>query len=64
MIACGLMIRVKLKPFGPAFGKLMAGQATAADDQAIADSIATTRPWVLLIWLALLLSTFIGIYSM
>ena len=64
MIACGLMIRVKLKPFGPAFSKLVAGQATAEVDQAISGSIAATRPWVLVIWLGLLGSAFIGLWSM
>ena len=62
LISCGLMIRVKLKPFGPAFGRLLAGQASDEDDAAISSSIASTRPWVWLIWLGILISAFLGMY--
>jgi hypothetical protein len=42
----------------------LAGQASATDDAAISSSIAATRPWVLLIWLGLLVSAYIGMTSM
>ncbi len=64
LISLGLIIRIKLKPFGPAFGRLIAGQATAEDDAVISRSIASTRPWVLLIWLGLVVSAYLGITSM
>lgn len=61
LITCGLIIRVKLRPFGPAFGRLVAGQASAEDDAAISTSIASTRPWVLLIWLGVLTCAWLGL---
>jgi hypothetical protein len=61
MIGCGLMIRIRLAPFGPAFARLAAGNATEADDETIERSIAATRPWVLLIWLGLLFSAALGL---
>ena len=64
LISCGLMIRITLKPFGPAFGRLLAGQASETDNEAISSSIAATRPWVLLIWLGLLVSAYLGMTSM
>ena len=64
LVSCGLMIRVKLRSFGPAFGRLLAGQASETDDAAISSSIAATRPWVLLIWLGLLVSAYLGMTSM
>ncbi len=49
-IVCGLMIRVHLRPFGPAFGALMRGGATAEVNAAIAGSIARCVPFVWAIW--------------
>jgi hypothetical protein len=63
LMSCGLMIRIKLKPFGPAFGRLVTGQADEKDNAAISSSISATRPWVLLIWLGLLTSAWLGITS-
>jgi hypothetical protein len=63
LMSCGLMIRIMLKPFGPAFGRLVAGQASEEDDAAISASIASTRPWVLVIWLGLFTSAWLGISS-
>ncbi len=63
LISCGLVIRIKLKPFGPAFGRLIAGQASEEDNVAISSSIAATRPWALTIWLGVLFSAWLGISS-
>ena len=62
MIACGLMVRIKLKPFGPAFMNLVKGEPSQADEDAISGSIAATRPWVMVIWLGLLVSAALGIH--
>ncbi|MDZ4730406.1 MAG: hypothetical protein SH820_10750 [Xanthomonadales bacterium] len=62
MIACGLMVRIKLKPLGPAFAKLVAGNPSQADEDAIDHSIAATRPWMLVIWAGLLLSAALGLH--
>lgn len=63
LISCGLVIRIKLRPFGPAFGRLIAGQASEEDNLAISSSIAATRPWALTIWLGVLISAWLGISS-
>jgi hypothetical protein len=62
MIACGLMVRIKLKPFGPAFANLAAGNPSQADEDALEGSISATRPWVMVIWLGLLLSAALGLH--
>ncbi len=62
LMACGLMIRIKLKPFGPAFAKLVTGNPSQADEDTIDQSISATRPWVLVIWLGLLLSAALGLH--
>ena len=62
LVSCGLLIRLKLKPFGPAFGKLAAGQVTDQDNAAISRSLNATRPFVVAIWLGLLINTALGLH--
>lgn len=62
LVFCGLMVRIQLKPFGPAFGQLVRGEATETDNQAIRRSIGGTRPFVLAIWVGLLLNTALGVH--
>lgn len=62
LIGLGLIIRIKLKPFGPAFGRIAAGQGTAEDDAAIRESLGGTRPFVVAIWIGLLASTALGLH--
>ncbi len=62
LIACGLMIRRKLAPFGPAFAKLAQGHVDETVNQTICDSLAKVRPWVIGIWLGLLVNTALGIH--
>ncbi|MEM1413074.1 MAG: hypothetical protein AAGH19_12020 [Pseudomonadota bacterium] len=62
LVFCGLMVRLRLKPFEPAFGQLLRGEATAADNDAIHRSIGGTRPFVLTIWVGLLLNTALGVH--
>ncbi|MEQ8263732.1 hypothetical protein [Pseudohaliea sp.] len=61
LVFCGLMIRVQFKGFATAYGKLAAGTQTAADDAAMAASLARVRPWVVMIWAVLLLEAFLGV---
>jgi len=61
LVACGLLIRVKLEPFVAAFGQLMAGGATAEVNRAMTASLQRVLPWVWLIWLGLLLNAAIGL---
>ena len=61
MVACGLVVRIRLKPFGTAFGRLVQDTASDQDHAAISHSIQTTRPFVLIIWLGLLTSAALGL---
>jgi len=62
LVGLGLIIRVRLKPFGPAFARLAAGQADDRDNAAIRASLAGTRPFVILIWTGLVVSAALGIH--
>ena len=62
-IACGLMIRRALKPFGPAFAALVSGQGDASTDAAIAASLAHAKVYVLIIWAALLTAAALGVWT-
>ena len=65
-IACGLMIRVHLKPFGPAFARLMSGDGrvdnSADNNTIIAASIGRCVPYVLAIWAVLVLCAAAGLH--
>ena len=61
-VACGLIIRVYLKPFGPAFARLMQNGPSDADNRVIATSVGKCRPYVMLIWVLLLVSAATGIH--
>lgn len=61
-VVCGLMIRVRIRPFGPAFARLAAQGADEAGNRDIATSLAAARPYVVLIWGLLLLSAATGIH--
>jgi len=62
-IACGLMIRRALKPFGPAFAALVSGQGDASSDAAIAASLAHAKIYVLIIWAALIAAAALGVWT-
>jgi hypothetical protein len=62
LVACGLAVRLRLKPFGPAFARLAAGTPSAADNDAIRRSIGGTRPFVLAIWAGLLVNSALGVH--
>ena len=59
---CGWLVRLRLKPFGPAFGALVRGEATDSDNAAIRASIGGTRPFVVAIWVGLLANTALGLH--
>lgn len=62
MVGCGLMVRVGLKPFIPAFIQMMQTGATPQTDAAIAGSIAKVRPWVWTIWVGLFVNAALGVH--
>lgn len=60
LVACGLMIRVGLKPFMTGWGKLMSGDSSDAVNQQIQQAIAKCRPYVYAIWAGLLICAALG----
>ena len=62
LVGCGLVVRIKLKPFGPAFANLDAGKVSDDDNEAIRKSLNGTRPFVIAIWIGLLASTALGLH--
>jgi len=62
LVGSGLIVRIKLKPFGPAFANVARGNASEADNAAIRHSLGATRPFVVSIWIGLIASTALGIH--
>jgi hypothetical protein len=60
-IFSGVMIRRQLKPFGPAFGKLVTSGSTPEVEKAILGSIKRCEPWVYGIWTLVILAAAIGV---
>ncbi len=64
LVACGLMIRVGLKPFTAAWIELSGGNNSDDVNRRINASIAKCRPYVYAIWLGLLASAAYGVHLM
>lgn len=62
LVACGLGIRLALKPFGPAFATMLQQGPNPQVDGIINGCLAKARPFVYLIWLGLLLNTALGMH--
>jgi hypothetical protein len=62
LVACGLAVRIRLKPFAPAFAQLASGAPSAEDNAAIQRSIGGTRPFVVAIWVGLLVQSALGVH--
>ncbi|MEP5763724.1 MAG: hypothetical protein ABJ308_03990 [Halieaceae bacterium] len=62
MVGCGLLIRIKLKPFVAAFAQLMSAGASPAVNQAMQQALARVRPWVWMIWLGLFVNAALGLH--
>jgi len=62
MVFCGLMIRVNLRPFGAAFGRLLAGSEVDAANDTLRRTIGRCRPWVWCIWAGLFLNAALGLH--
>lgn len=61
LIFCGLMIRIRLKGFIDAYVKLMQGTETADDNRSMQTSLSRVRPWVIGIWIVLVVEAWLGI---
>lgn len=62
LVACGLGIRVMLKPFVPAFMLMMKDGPNAQVDSTLQASLSRVRPFVYLIWIGLLMNAALGIH--
>ncbi len=62
LVACGIAIRINLKPFVPAFVKLMSEGPSTEVNNAMRDSVARCRPFVWTIWAGLFLNAAIGLH--
>lgn len=62
MVACGIGIRLNLKPFGPAFASMLTEGQSPASDQAMQQSIARCRPFVWAIWAGLFINAALGLH--
>lgn len=60
-VACGLGIRLVLRPFGPALAALLAGEVSDDVEHALARSLRRTYPLVFGIWGAVLAAAALGI---
>ncbi|OLT37883.1 hypothetical protein BJF79_28715 [Actinomadura sp. CNU-125] len=60
-IACGLGIRLTLRPFGPAFAALMGGGATAATERTLRRAVDGCLPYVFGIWASVLAAAALGV---
>ncbi|MBN50471.1 MAG: hypothetical protein CMN85_13145 [Spongiibacteraceae bacterium] len=62
LVSCGIAIRINLKPFVPAFVKLMSEGPSEPVNAAMRDSVARCRPFVWTIWAGLFLNAAIGLH--
>ena len=62
-VACGLAIRMVLTPFGAAFASLMEEGPRPDTEGAIQRSLSRARPFVIAIWIALVLEAMLGIFQ-
>jgi hypothetical protein len=60
-IALGLLVRRQLGPLFPAIAQMRESGPTAASDQAMAGVISRTRPTVILLWVMILIASYLGI---
>lgn len=62
LVSCGIAIRINLKPFVPAFVKLMSEGPSEPVNAAMRNSVARCRPFVWTIWAGLFLNAAIGLH--
>ena len=62
LVFFGLMIRVNLKPFVPAFAQTVQHGASEERDTILEKSLGRCRPWVYGIWVGLFLNSAIGLH--
>jgi len=61
LVFCGLMIRINITGFSKTYAKIVQNNYDEADNQAMTESLKRVRPWVVTIWIALLIEAYLGI---
>jgi hypothetical protein len=61
MVFCGLMIRLNMGGFINTYTKLLCNTHTDEDNQAMISSLNRMRPWVVTIWVVLVIEAGVGI---
>lgn len=61
LVFCGLMIRINLSGFNASYVKIIQGTVTDTDNKTMRQSLNIVRPWVVTIWIVLVLQAIIGI---
>ena len=62
-IACGLGIRLTLRPFGAAFGVVMSTGSNAAVERTLRRSVDGCLPYVFTIWASVLAAAALGVFK-
>ena len=62
LVGCGLFIRLRFRPFMPAFARLVTEGASEEVNRAIRNSLRAVRPYVLAIWAGLVVNAAIGVH--
>ncbi|GLP96419.1 hypothetical protein [Paraferrimonas sedimenticola] len=62
MVACGLGIRLQLKPFIQGFGQMMQQGASEQSDKLMLTGLQRVRPFVYLIWVGLIVNAAFGLH--
>ena len=60
LVFCGLMIRVMVQPFGPAFAEIMRSGSTPEAEARLDGAMNRARPFVVLIWIGLVAMAWLG----
>jgi hypothetical protein len=60
LVSCGIAIRIRLRPFGAAFGQMMSTGPTEESDNTLERCVGRCRPYVWCIWGGLFLNAAIG----
>lgn len=61
LVFCGIMIRMRGKPIGPALRKILAEGSTPELEAQLVRGFDRTRPFILGIWALLLVAAFVGL---
>ncbi|MGJ8668757.1 MAG: hypothetical protein ACSHXK_04635 [Oceanococcus sp.] len=62
LVACGIYIRIQLKPFVAAFMQLMTSGSTAEVEATLSRALGRCRPAVYLIWIGLIVNAALGLH--